>query len=111
MPARTKRRGVLLIRAPDTFRQNSTFLIDEIVAPLNAAQIPFSSIQGVSTREASSRLAPSLSRDESRTTTTSRTSRIWRRSGANSSSRPSATPAQHRQASAASKAQGLTGCQ
>ena len=32
----------------DTFRENSTFLIDEIVAPLNEARIPFSSTQGVS---------------------------------------------------------------
>ena len=32
----------------DTFRENSTSLIDEIVAPLNEAQIPFSSTQGVS---------------------------------------------------------------
>ena len=34
----------------DTFRENSTSLIDEIVAPLNEAQIPFSSTQGVSRR-------------------------------------------------------------
>ena len=32
----------------DTFNENSTSLIDEIVAPLNEAKIPFSSTQGVS---------------------------------------------------------------
>ena len=31
----------------DTFRENSTSLIDEIVAPLNEARIPFSSAYGV----------------------------------------------------------------
>ncbi|KAH9924213.1 Metallo-dependent phosphatase [Fomitopsis serialis] len=35
-----------LITGENTFRQNSTHLIDEIVAPLNTAQIPFSSTQG-----------------------------------------------------------------
>ncbi|KAI0726562.1 Metallo-dependent phosphatase [Fomitopsis betulina] len=34
------------ITGENTFRQNSTFLIDEIVAPLNAVKVPFSSIQG-----------------------------------------------------------------
>lgn len=33
----------------DTFKQNSTTLIDEIVAPLNAVGIPFSSTHGVRT--------------------------------------------------------------
>ena len=32
----------------DTFRENSTKLIDEIVAPLNSFRIPFSSTHGVS---------------------------------------------------------------
>jgi hypothetical protein len=32
----------------DTFRENSTTLIDEIVAPLNAVKVPFSSTHGVS---------------------------------------------------------------
>lgn len=31
----------------DTFRENSTTLIDRIVVPLNEAKIPFSSTQGV----------------------------------------------------------------
>jgi hypothetical protein len=31
----------------DTFRENSTTLIDEIVKPLNEARIPFSSAHGV----------------------------------------------------------------
>lgn len=35
-------------RMEDTFRENSTSLIDEIVAPLNEAKIPFSSTHGVS---------------------------------------------------------------
>jgi hypothetical protein len=39
---------VLILHVTDTFRENSTSLIDEIVAPLNDAQIPFSSTQGVS---------------------------------------------------------------
>lgn len=33
----------------DTFRENSTSLIDSVVRPLNAAKIPFSSTSGVST--------------------------------------------------------------
>lgn len=40
----------------DTFRENSTSLIDEIVAPLNEARIPFSSTQGVSVGEKPHRL-------------------------------------------------------
>ena len=32
----------------DTFRENSTSLIDEIVAPFNEARVPFSSTQGAS---------------------------------------------------------------
>jgi hypothetical protein len=32
----------------DTFRENSTTLIDEIVGPLNKFKIPFSSTHGVS---------------------------------------------------------------
>jgi hypothetical protein len=40
----------------DTFRENSTSLIDEIVAPLNEARIPFSSTQGVSRGEKPHRL-------------------------------------------------------
>ncbi|KAL0571027.1 hypothetical protein V5O48_010934 [Marasmius crinis-equi] len=35
-----------LITGENTFRENSTTLIDEIVAPLNAAKIPFSSTHG-----------------------------------------------------------------
>ncbi|TFK47515.1 Metallo-dependent phosphatase [Heliocybe sulcata] len=35
-----------LITGENTFRENSTSLIDEIVAPLNAVQIPFSSTHG-----------------------------------------------------------------
>lgn len=31
----------------DTFKENATTLIDEIVAPLNAAKVPFSSSYGV----------------------------------------------------------------
>lgn len=38
---------VVLIKT-DTFKQNSTFLIDKVVVPLNEARIPFSSTQGVS---------------------------------------------------------------
>ena len=38
----------MILIITDTFRENSTSLIDEIVAPLNEAQIPFSSTQGVS---------------------------------------------------------------
>jgi hypothetical protein len=35
-----------LITGENTFRENSTFLIDKIAAPLNEARIPFSSTQG-----------------------------------------------------------------
>lgn len=35
-------------RMLDTFKENSTTLIDEIVKPLNEAKIPFSSTHGVS---------------------------------------------------------------
>ncbi|KAG6902121.1 hypothetical protein C0995_004067 [Termitomyces sp. Mi166 len=35
-----------LITGENTFRENSTTLIDEIVAPLNAAKVPFSSTHG-----------------------------------------------------------------
>ncbi|KIJ35245.1 hypothetical protein M422DRAFT_262414 [Sphaerobolus stellatus SS14] len=35
-----------LITGENTFKENATSLIDEIVAPLNAAKIPFSSTQG-----------------------------------------------------------------
>ena len=38
----------MILIITDTFRENSTSLIDEIVAPLNEAQIPFSSTHGVS---------------------------------------------------------------
>lgn len=31
----------------DTFRQNSTKLVDEIMAPINEAEVPFSSTYGV----------------------------------------------------------------
>jgi len=34
----------------DTFRENSTSLIDEIVGPLNKAKVPFSSTHGVSSK-------------------------------------------------------------
>ncbi|KAG6906472.1 hypothetical protein DXG01_013799 [Tephrocybe rancida] len=36
-----------LITGENTFRENSTTLIDEIVGPLNAAKVPFSSSHGV----------------------------------------------------------------
>jgi len=36
-----------LIEVLDTFKENATTLIDEIVAPLNAAKVPFSSSHGV----------------------------------------------------------------
>ena len=35
------------IEVLDTFKENATTLIDEIVAPLNAAKVPFSSSHGV----------------------------------------------------------------
>lgn len=34
----------------DTFRENSTSLIDEIVGPLNKVKVPFSSTHGVSSK-------------------------------------------------------------
>lgn len=37
----------MFIVLEDTFKENATSLIDEIVAPLNAARIPFSSTHGV----------------------------------------------------------------
>lgn len=40
-------RGSCQLSSTDTFRENSTSLIDEIVAPLNAVNVPFSSSHGV----------------------------------------------------------------
>jgi hypothetical protein len=34
----------------DAFKENATLLINEIVTPLNAARVPFSSTQGVGSR-------------------------------------------------------------
>lgn len=41
-------RGLVRRAYEDTFRENSTSLIDEIVAPLNVVKVPFSSSHGVS---------------------------------------------------------------
>lgn len=50
MPIRILRRrdADLTQNCTDTFRENSTTLVDEIVAPLNKLKIPFSSTHGVS---------------------------------------------------------------
>ena len=37
----------VLNKVPDTFRENSTLLIDEIVGPINEAGVKFSSTYGV----------------------------------------------------------------